>query len=487
MINLGIFSKENVSFLMVQLNEYDKMVTNVKRTYYIETYGCAANRSDSERILRILQDKDFTQVSSIDDAEITIFNTCGVKDPTERKILKSLRQLETQPNTSTIITGCLPNISLKAIKKANPSFGAIVDTKSTHMIGSVIEDVLAGQRNIELFATSRTEASNKIDILPLNTNPLVGILTINEGCDGNCSFCGTKLARGKTLSHAPDKLLNQASIMLANGAKELWITSQDSGAYKYEQDGKIWELPELISALCELPYRFRLRLGMINPDHVLRLEYGRTENKLFDVIEAHTQIFQFLHIPVQAANYRILELMKRRYSVQDFKKIVQDLWQRFPRMTLSTDIIAGFPTESEDDFMETVDLIKWFKPPIMNLSRYGARPGTVAARMDGQIHERDSKERTRLLMKIWEPLALQGNSKWLNWEGQVLIDEPGKRDDENGAETIVARNYAYKPIILPASDGELGEFASVKIIDTRTHYLVGTRITKPSQLLDELL
>ena len=456
-------------------------------TYYIETYGCAANRSDSERILRILQEKDFKQVDSIEEATVTIFNTCGVKNPTERKILKTLKQVEKQSFTSTIITGCLPNISLQAIKKANPSFGAIVDTKSTHQIGTVLEDVLAGKRNIEVFATARYEAAHKIDILPLNFNPLVGILTINEGCDGNCSFCGTKLARGKTLSHEPQKLLNQATIMLQNGARELWITSQDSGAYKYEEDGKVWELPELISALCSLPFRFRLRLGMINPDHVLRLEYDRTENKLFDTIASHTQIFQFLHIPVQSGNNRILELMKRRYTVGDFKKIVRDVRKKFPFMTLSTDIIAGFPTETEEEFNDTIELIKWFKPPVMNLSRYGARPGTIAAQMDGQIHERISKERTRSLMKIWEPIAEQENKKWLNWVGQVLIDENGKRDAYNGDETVVARNYAYKPIILPASAGFLGEFVSVRILDTKTHYLLASRLDKHSAVLDQLL
>lgn len=456
-------------------------------TFYIETYGCAANRSDSERILRILQDKNFSQVTNIEDADISIFNTCGVKDPTERKILKSLKQLQDQSQTTTIITGCLPNISLKAIKKANPSFGAIVDTKSTHLIGNVIDDVLAGKRNIELFAKSRSEVSNKIDILPLNFNPFVGILTINEGCDGNCSFCGTKLARGKTFSHAPDKLLAQATMMLQNGARELWITSQDSGAYNYNTADGTWELPELINALCELPYRFRLRLGMINPDHVLRLEYGRETNTLFDVIESNSQIFQFLHIPVQSGNDRILELMKRRYSIADFKKIIQDIHTRFPFMTLSTDIIAGFPTESDEDFMDTVDLIKWLRPPVLNLSRYGARPGTVAAKMKDQIHERISKERTRLLMKIWEPLAEEENKKWLDWEGQVLFDEEGKHDDFEGHETIVARNFAYRPIILPVSDGVLGEFGSVKIIDSKTHYLIGSRLNSPSNIIDQLL
>ena len=463
------------------------MESSSKKTFYIETYGCAANRSDSERILRIMKDKNFIQVSSPIKANITIYNTCGVKDPTERKIIKSLEEIEEGQKTKTIITGCLPNISLKAIKKANPSFGAIVDTKSTHLIGSVIDDILTGKTNLELFASSRTESSNKIDILPLNFNPLIGILTINEGCDGNCSFCGTKLARGKTMSHSPEKLLIQARTMLQNGAKELWITSQDSGAYYYQESEKIWELPELISAICKLPYRFRLRLGMINPDHIIRLQYQRTKNTLFDVIEANPQIFHFLHIPVQSGNDRVLTLMKRRYTVAEFQKIIKDIWKRFPGMTLATDIITGFPTETEEEFMDTLELVKWFNPPFLNSSRYGARPGTIAAQMDGQIHDRDSKRRSRLLMKEWEPSATKASSeKWLNWEGQVLVDEPGKREDVNGEETVIARNYAYKQVILPASDVYLGQFVTVKIIDTTLHYLIGKVIEPMTQVIEEL-
>lgn len=448
------------------------------KLYYLETFGCAANKSDAERIRRILNDKDYLHTDIIENASLVIFNTCGVKDPTERKILKKLKKSE-EEKRSTIITGCLPNISLKAIKKANPNFSAIVDTKSTHEIKNVIDRIVKGEKQIEVFATSNNAAFEKIDIFPLSYNPKIGILTINEGCDGNCTFCGTKLARGKTLSHSPAKLLKQTTMMLDNGCQEIWITSQDSGAYKFVVDDMVWEVPELIDAICNLPYRFRLRLGMINPDHVLRLQYHRKTNTLFDVIEKHSQIFQFLHIPIQSGNNRILELMKRRHTIEEFKQIILDIRARFPKMTISTDIIVGFPTETEKEFLETVDLIKWFRPPVLNVSRYGARPGTVASKMEGQIHERDSKERSRLIMKIWKPIASEENSKWLHWKGQVLVDEEGKKKNSDGLETVVGRNYAYKPIILKANETSVGNYVSVEITETRTHYLIGS-ISKDS-------
>jgi MiaB-like tRNA modifying enzyme len=456
------------------------------KKYFLDTYGCAANKSDAERIRRILQDADYVQSNDLGQADLVIYNTCGVKDPTERKIIKELKKSE-QLQKKTIITGCLPNISLSAIKKANPNYSAIIDTKSTHLFGTVLKRIEQGEMHIDLFANNRFSALEKIDIIPLSYNPQIGILTINEGCDGNCTFCGTKLARGKTLSHPPHKLIKQAELMLRNGSQELWITSQDSGAYRYEENGKIWEVPELIEAICLLPYRFRLRLGMINPDHILRLHFQRTENKLFDVISRYSQIYQFLHIPIQSGNDRILELMKRRHTVAEFKKIVIEIKKRFPKLTISTDIIAGFPSETEEDFNETIELIKWFRPPVLNVSRYGARPGTVASKMRGQIHERISKERTRKLMKIWEVIALEENSAWLNWEGQAFINEKGNRDTLAGDKTVIGRNYAYKPIIIEADENFIGKFVSVKIKGTKTHYLLGEINNNSFQSEDQIL
>jgi MiaB-like tRNA modifying enzyme len=441
-----------------------------KKTYFLETYGCSANQADSDRLIQQLQSKSWLRVENPKNADLSIVNSCGVKDPTEIKVLKSIRNISEIDTTTLVITGCLPAISYKQIVKEAPNYGAIFDTKSTHLFKNIIKRLNSGETGIDVFS-SKSEAENKIDILPVLNSPVIGILTINEGCDGNCTFCGTKLARGSTVRFAPDSLVSQVEHFLKKGAKIIWLTSQDTGAYSWESPEKYWELPELIDSICSLPYKFRLRIGMINPDHSLRLS-----ERLIHSYQKNPQVFQFLHIPVQSGNDRILKLMKRRYSAQEFEIIIEDFRKNIPDLTISTDIITGFPTETEKEFLDTLNLIKRTNPDILNISRYGARPGTIAAKMDGQVYERVSKERSRMITTVWQNQVSEYNKKWLNWEGNVIIEDFGKRQNNEGKNTFIARNHSYRPIILPENefyDNPLGKFYKIRITEVNTHYLLG--------------
>ncbi|MFW9928080.1 MAG: tRNA (N(6)-L-threonylcarbamoyladenosine(37)-C(2))-methylthiotransferase [Candidatus Thorarchaeota archaeon] len=446
------------------------MVIFNKKTYFIETYGCTANTADSLRIIRQLTENRWSSVSSPEEAEITILNTCGVKNPTEYKIIKRIKSLSKINSTKLIITGCLPAISYKKIIKAAPNFGLIFDTKSTHLFTNFIHKLEEGKTGLTYFTPSK-ESENKIEILPVLNSEIIGILAINEGCDGNCSFCGTKIARGNTVPFSPKKLYKQAEYFLKSGAKILWTTSQDTGAYYWHGEDFYWELPELLNFLCQLPYEFRLRLGMINPDHVLRLN-----DRLIDTFKENKELFYFLHIPVQSGSNRILNLMKRRYTVEEFIMIIDHYKQISPNFTLSTDIITGFPTETDEDFQQTLDLIDGICPDVLNISRYGARPGTLAAKMNGQIHERTSKERSRILTLNWQEKVTKHNKKWINWEGNVIIEEEGKRLTDDGKKTFVGRNDFYRPIIISEDnfiENPLGKVYKVRITDSSTHYLIG--------------
>lgn len=168
--------------------------------------------------------------------------------------------------------------------------------------------------------------------------------------------------------------------------------------------------------------------------------------------------------------------MKRRYTAEEFEIVVKEFRNQIPDLTIATDVITGFPTETEGEFIDTLKLIKQINPDILNISRYGARPGTVAAKMDGQIHERVSKERSRKITAMWQNQVNLLNKKWLNWEGNVIIEELGKRQNNQGINTYVGRNRSYRPIIIPESDfsdDPLGKFYKIKITDTNTHYLNG--------------
>jgi len=177
-------------------------------------------------------------------------------------------------------------------------------------------------------------------------------------------------------------------------------------------------------------------------------------------------VFKFLHVPVQSGNDKILGLMKRNYKVEDFKKIISEFRKSIPNLTVSTDIICGFPTETEQQFNDSLELVKEIKPDVLNISRFHARAMTEAAKMEGQIDGGTTKNRSRLLTDIFTNIARMNNEKWLNWQGEILIDENGKHD------TWVGRNSSYKPVIV-RGDVKLGDLIKVKIKNITPYDLRG--------------
>jgi MiaB/RimO family radical SAM methylthiotransferase len=209
-------------------------------------------------------------------------------------------------------------------------------------------------------------------------------------------------------------------------------------------------LPELLKEILGIEKDFFLRLGMMNPEHVLPV--------LDELIKVYKnkKIFKFLHLPVQSGNDSILGLMKRRYHVDDFRKIISEFREDIPGITISTDIIVGFPTETDAQFQDSLNLVKELRPDVLNISRFQPRYGTEAAKMEGQVDGGVSKDRSRLLTDIFTNISRMNNERWIGWEGDILIDEKGKDG------SWVGRNFAYKPIIIKG-DHDLGEIVKVKV------------------------
>lgn len=248
---------------------------------------------------------------------------------------------------------------------------------------------------------------------------------------------------------------------LKAGCKEIWITSNDTGAYMVEQGGK-QRIAELLRNILSIPLDFKLRLGMMNPSNTITI--------LDDLIEIykHPKMFKFLHIPLQSGNNEVLKLMNRKYSVEDFVKAVEAFRKEIPEITISTDIIAGFPSETEEQFNDSLKIIRQIKPDIVNLSRYAARDGTIAAKMK-QLSTNTLKQRSRIMTALYREIALENNRKWIGWQGKILIDEKGKND------SWIGRNYSYKPIIVKGNF-ELGDEIEVKVHDATSFDLRGEEI-----------
>jgi MiaB-like tRNA modifying enzyme len=414
---------------------------------YLETYGCAANQSDSEMILGLLKQQNHEIVNSFLKSDLNILNTCIVKSPTENRMKHRIKQLK-KTKIPLLVAGCMSNTQKDTIEKLAPE-ASIIGPNSIHSVCDIVEKTFDRIKVVEINTTNQP----KLCLPKVRRNPVVDIVQISTGCLGNCYYCQTRFAKGKLFSYPDDLILKQIKSSLKKGVKEIWLTSQDTGCYGKDIEKS---LPKLLEKIEQIKEKFMVRLGMMNPNHVMVIL-----DKLIESYESD-KIFKFLHIPVQSGSDSILEAMNRRYSIEDFKEIVRTFRKRFSMITLSTDIIVGYPGESKQDFLQTINLIKEVEPDIVNISKYWPRPKTKASKMR-QLSRKLISSRTYELTKVVKEIKRKKNSKWLNWEGEVLIDKKGKQD-------MIARNYAYKPVV---TTGELGTFRQIRIKETHETYLKG--------------
>jgi len=425
--------------------------SDVGRTIYIENYGCAANKADFEIMLAYILDSGYKISNKLDEADIIVVNTCGVKKPTEDRILNKLRSFS-RLNKPLIVAGCLPKINLKSILKAAPNVSAILDPYSVDKIVLALKLAEKGEKKHIFFSD---KPIIKLKQPKIRLNKVIEIIPISEGCLGACSFCCVRFARGSLFSYPANLIVNRLKDAISKGAKEIWLTSQDNGAYGLDIGTS---LADLLKRCCSVKGKFFIRVGMMNPNYALKM--------LSDLVSAYKnkRIFKFLHLPVQSGDNEVLKLMNRKYTVEDFKAIVSSFRREIPDITIATDVICGFPGESREAFEKTLKLIEDVKPDIVNISKFFPRPNTPAARMK-QINSKEVAFRSRMMTKLASDISLKRNEAWLDWEGEILVDEKGLGD------SWIGRNYAYKPIVVKSHENLLGEFINVKIIEAHTNYL----------------
>jgi len=404
-----------------------------------------------------LEKSGFSIVNKEDDADIIIVNTCSVKGTTENKIMHQLAEIQKiYPDKKLIVSGCLPEAELDRVRKVAPN-SPIVGTNHISKI-SVAADFALQDEQVVFIGKTKEE---KVNVPKIRANSVIDIVPISSGCLSYCTFCSTKLAKGDLFSFGKESIVNEIrSAKIGSGAKEFWLTSQDCGCYGFENGSNVARL--IKSIITNVSGVYFLRLGMSNPQHLKRF--------LPDLIEAYRNehVFKFLHVPVQSGSNSILRKMSRGHTVEDYKNIVAAFRREIPEITIWTDIIVGFPGETEDDFYSSVELIKETTPDFVNISSYSPRPGTKSARMK-QVTTEVKKERTRILSGIVKNIYLENNKRWVGWSGQIIIDEFNAAKN-----TFVGRNYAYKPVVVKGGfeDLELGQIVDVVVTDFTSTYLV---------------
>ncbi len=414
---------------------------------FVEAYGCSASFADSEMISGLIQNGGHVLADNSSDSDLNIVVTCSVKDSTANKMMHRINSLKSKP---LIVAGCLPKAEKETVEKFSKN-ASLLGPNSLGKTLQVINSTLGGRKQIALEDSD----VSKVGLPKVRLNPTVGIVEIASGCLSECTFCQTKLSKGNLSSYRLGDIVRQVHTEIKEGCKEVWLTSTDNGCYGFDIGT---DLPSLISAVSEIPNDFMIRVGMMNPMYMPRIKENLI--KSFD----NEKVFKFLHIPVQSGSDKVLYDMKRGHTSGTFRKIVNRVKERFEKFTISTDIIVGFPSETEEEFQKTITLLDETKPDSVNLSKYSSRPGTDAAELE-QINTAEVKRRSRIIFEQISKISMESNQKWIGWKGKVLFDE---MTDEG----IKGRNFAYKPIAIK-EDVKLGQSYIVEITDATVKRLTG--------------
>lgn len=395
---------------------------------YIETYGCCYNFGDTAKLVEVLKSRGNTIVSSADIADAVVINTCTVVGPTERRML---RRLSLFRDRDLYVTGCMPMVQR----------GSILAVCSP-----VIIDPDSIRRAYLTIGTIAGEGT--------------GIVQIAQGCAGRCSYCITRKARGPLKSFPADEILGQVLAFSRAGTTEIQITAQDVSAWGRDT-GRTF--PELLKSIGDLPGKFMIRVGMMNPATV-----RENLEPLVDAFQSE-KIFRFVHIPVQSGSDLILERMKRGYTAAEFEEIVAAFRKRYPNISISTDVIVGYPGETDSNFNKTCDLISRIRPNKVNVTRYSHRPLTDTD-FGKELPDSVKKERSRELNVLAEKMYSSVNLPLLGTRSSFTVTElirPG---------SVMARTPAYVGVVIQ-EDLPVGYEGLVVLKKDRKYFFIGERIS----------
>ncbi|MBN1431592.1 MAG: tRNA (N(6)-L-threonylcarbamoyladenosine(37)-C(2))-methylthiotransferase [Methanomicrobiaceae archaeon] len=403
------------------------MHTLKDKKIHLETYGCTFNFTDTEKIVSLAQKNRCTIVKP-GEAEAVVINTCTVVAQTERAMLRAIADY---PDKEIYVTGCMPVVQPDLIYNVRPDARLIMPEElnsCSDIIGALVDDA-------------------------------IGVVQTARGCVNRCAYCITRNARGHLRSFPEDKIIHEIERLVSLGAIEIQLTGQDLSAYGLDTGSS---LAALLRRINSMEGNFMVRVGMMNPSTVIP--------QLEELTDAFTgdKIFSFAHLPVQSGSDKVLSDMNRGYNSGDFRDVVAGFREKDPEIRISTDFIAGYPTETGEDFLETLALFEETRPTKVNITRFSVREGTDAASLK-DIPDWIKKERSRTLTIAANRLYDSVNEGFIGKEIDVIVTERKR------AGSSIARDKSYNNIVIK-EELDTGNRCRVKIVSHRRHYLIGERI-----------
>jgi tRNA-2-methylthio-N6-dimethylallyladenosine synthase len=429
---------------------------------FVKTYGCQMNVYDSERMISAMEPSGYVETKSKEEADLILLNTCHIREKAAEKIYSELGRLkflkEDNPDLKIGVAGCVAQAEGEEIMIRQPAVDLVVGPQSYHRLPSMVKTVTNGKRALN----TEFPEENKFDHLPKDlkrrNNP-TAFLTVQEGCDKFCAFCVVPYTRGVEVSRSPEKIIEEARSLVDRGVVEITLLGQNVNAYSNNHSGESYTLSKLIWKLSDISNLQRIRFTTSHPNDMSQ-----------DLIDAHRdceKLMPYLHLPVQSGSDHVLKKMNRKHTADDYRRIIDKLRKARPDLLLSGDFIVGFPGETDEDFLDTLRLIKDIEYGQSYSFKYSARPGTPAANRE-EISEIVKKERLVELQTLLKEQQIRLQKKMIGREVKVLFEKPGRL-----AGQMVGKSEYLHAVHVTGDRIRSGDINKVRIITSETNSLSG--------------
>jgi tRNA-2-methylthio-N6-dimethylallyladenosine synthase len=447
--------------------------TASEKKVFVKTYGCQMNVYDSERMEDALTQDGYIKTDDINDADLVLLNTCHIREKAAEKVYSAVGRIRKikekhakQGRKLTIgITGCVAQAEGKEIMRRAPSVDLVAGPQTYHDISKMVARAENGERVI----STEFEIEEKFAKLPAPTNKqtiargLAAFLTVQEGCDKFCTFCVVPYTRGAEVSRSVSQILEEANRLANAGVKEVTLLGQNVNAWHGSLDGKKWNLGELLYRLSDINGIERLRYTTSHPIDM--------EQSLINAHRDLPKLMPYLHLPIQAGSDRILKAMNRHHTKDQYLQIIERVRQARDDMAISGDFIVGFPGETEQDFAETLDVIKQVNYASAFSFKYSPRPGTPGADLENQVSDEVASERLTRLQALLREQMTEFNKGCVGKEIDLLIEKRGKREGQ-----LLGRSPWLQTVVVDGKPSEISQTLRVRVSEAGPASLNAVRV-----------
>lgn len=468
-------NKQGTSLVLEQKEE------NAKKLF-IESYGCQMNFSDSEIVASILANQGYNTTQNLEEADLVLVNTCSIRDKAEQTIRKRLEKYNAvkkiNPNMKVGVLGCMAERLKDKFLEEEKIVDMVVGPDAYKDIPNLLKEVEDGRDAINVIL-SKEETYGDIAPVRLNSNGVTAFVSITRGCDNMCTFCVVPFTRGRERSREPQSIIEEIQDLWSRGFKEITLLGQNVDSYLWYGGGlkkdfvKATEMQKATSVdfaqlldMCASQFpKMRFRFSTSNPQdmHV----------EVIEIMAKHHNICNYIHLPVQSGSTRILNEMNRQHTREEYMTLIDNIKRIIPDISLSQDMITGFPTETEEDHKDTLSLMEYVKYDFGFMFAYSERPGTMAARkMEDDVPDEVKKRRLTEIVDLQQVHALEKTKRFVGQIVEVLVEKDSKRSSEHWS----GRNSQNTVVVFPKENYKPGDFVNVKITDCTAATLIGEAV-----------